>query len=396
MTFIEPVVILVIFSLSFILIRKNFNAAIYLMLILSVLLHKELFSFFRWDLLPIRMFTFALLCSFAVDIVIKVISKSGRSEIARGYFKNPFVLLLGTLWLINGASIIFSLNLKASILLYGFFTTMVIAFITLYKKLENDPSQSLKYIKFYISLAFLLTLFGYFQYYLYTSTGKIIGALWNVPNNFPRIGATFWDVNHYGAFLAALLPVSAAFVLIEKKLKSKIYYFIISTSLLVSLLITNSRTAWIMAFISFITFLLVLLITRFGKKGILILLTPLVAISITVSVMYSQKDSPFRAAVKQYFHYRLDSFDSHILLLTGTFEIFQEHPILGGGYGGFFEHFSKTKSGPIFFGRDPVALTTRVPAHTIWGEVMADTGAVGFGYFCFLLCLSWGRFCMRQ
>jgi 4-amino-4-deoxy-L-arabinose transferase-like glycosyltransferase len=105
-------------------------------------------------------------------------------------------------------------------------------------------------------------------------------------------------------------------------------------------------------------------------------------------IEYSVKSSPFRAKVKQYFHYRMDSFDSHMLLLTGTIQIFEKYPLIGGGYGSFFEHFSKTKIAPTYFGRDPAALNTRVPAHTIWGELLAETGILGFTafvIFCILI-----------
>jgi len=82
----------------------------------------------------------------------------------------------------------------------------------------------------------------------------------------------------------------------------------------------------------------------------------------------------------------MDSFDSHMLLLTGAFQVFEKYPVLGGGYGSFFEHFSKTDIAPVYFGRDPAALNTRVPAHTIWGELLSETGILGF--------LSFVSFCI--
>ncbi len=386
----EPISITAIFIISFLLVRKNFNLALYLLLILSVFLHKELFSFFKWDLLPVRIFMFALLCSFAVDIALKLVSKRDREKLFNKYSKSIPVILLFGLWIVNGLSLYFSLNLKASALLFGFFTCVVALFILVFDRLHNDEDATLKYIKAYVFIAFALTLFGYFQAYLYGTSGKIIGALWNVPNNIPRIGALFWDINHYGAFLAALLPISSVLVLIEKKRSSKIAYLIISLSLLAGVLLTNSRSAWIMLFVSFLIFMLALLYRRFGKKGILLLFISLAVLSATVAVAYSQKNGLFRFYVKQYFHYRIDSFDSHVLLLRGTFEIFQKYPILGGGYGGFFEHFSKTEVGPEFFGRDPAAFTTRVPAHTIWGEVLSGSGIFGIGFFILFVGLIVG------
>lgn len=389
-TFIEPLSIFAIFIISFILIRKNFDLALYLLLLLSVLLHKELFSFYIWDLLPIRIFMFSILCSFSIDLVLQSVNNEKRKLIVARYFKSVPVVLLFGMWFVNGLSLYFSLNLKASLLLYGFFTCVVVLFILIFERLGKDASAALKYLKTYVFIVFGLTIFGYFQYYLYTTTGKIIGALWNIPNNIPRIGATFWDINHYAALLAALLPISSVFILIEKKIALRIVYAFVSVSLLISLLLTNSRSAWIMIAVSFVIFALALLNNFFGKKGIVTLLLFFAVITCGAGAAYSQKDGAFRKYIRDYFHYRVDSFDSHVLLLQGSFEIFQEYPILGGGYGGFFEHFSKTDVGLNFFGRDPAAFTTRVPAHTIWGEVLSGSGVLGFGLFLLFVCLVLG------
>ncbi len=397
MNFIEPLSIFAIFFSSFYLIKKRLDIAIYLMLLLSVLLHKELFSFFRWDLLPIRIFMFALLGVYCVELVQFFVDKIIKKEKPRKFLNleldSPYLVLLITFWIVCGVSIIFSLNLKASILLYGFLTTMVMFFSKFFSEYRNKPELIEKYLKFYIGVAFALTLFGYFQLYLYSATGKIIGAFWNVPGKLSRVGTLFWDVNHYGAFLAALTPLAGILFLTtkvtdKKTLVEKIFYFIATLSLTISLIITNSRSAWIMALVTFLTFVLILLVKKFGAKGILILAIPIIVGISAVGFMYSQKSSPVRAYIKQYLHYRLDSFDSHMLLLQGAFEIFQKYPILGGGYGGFFEHFSKTNIALVFFGRDPVAITNRVPAHTIWGEALANTGGLGFSvYLAFVLSI---------
>ncbi len=381
----EPISIFIIFGISLYLIKTRFDISIYLLMIFSVFVHKELFSFYLWDLMPVRIYMFALLTAFCLELTQnlyqKIIKKDKYLVNWRDYVNNPYIIILILLWLINGLSIIFSFNLKASILLYGFFTTVVVLFIKILANNSNRAELMEKYLKFYIFLGFILSIFGYFQLWLYQSTGHIIGSLWNVPGKLSRVGATFWDVNHYGAFLAALIPLVFVFFWTTKVRLQKIYYFIVLLSLIATLLITNSRSAWIMEFVAFVSFALILMIKKFGTKGILILLLPIILFFASIGFMYAQKSSPVRATIKQYMHYRVDSFDSHFLLLQGAFEIYQTYPILGGGYGGFFEHFSKTKVAPTFFGRDPAALTARVPAHTIWGEVLSDTGSIGFAIF---------------
>lgn len=379
-------VIFLIFVLSYILISKNFKIAIYLLLVLSVLLHKELFSFFRWDLMPIRAFMLALVCVGITKIYIWLFKTDKKKKLQDlSIFKDPFILLVILLWLVRGISIIFSKNLQSSLLLYSFFTTIVVLVIYLVTFLKKNPQEIEKYLKFYILLVFGLTLFGYFQYYLYSTTGKIIGAFWNIPGNIARVGATFWDVNHYGALLAATLPISCMYVLYTKAWKGKLFYLFVSLSILVTLFLTNSRTSWIIDGVAGLTFAAVFMIKKFGFKSLKYLFITLLLITLPLLREYSIKDSKFRAEIKQYFHYRMDSFDSHFMLLTGAFQIFAKYPILGGGYGGFFEHFSQTDIAPTFFGRDPAALNTRVPAHTIWGEAMAETGVIGLSIWSFIV-----------
>ncbi len=159
------------------------------------------------------------------------------------------------------------------------------------------------------------------------------------------------------------------------------------------LLLTNSRSAWIIAFVAFLSFLIIQLVRRWGFKGIYAVLLVIALASGLFFMEYKDKSSPVRAYVKDYFHYRIDSFDSHFMLLTGALQILEKFPYLGGGYGSFYEHFSETEIAPIYFGRDPISLTSglRAPGHSIWGEVAAETGWIGisaFALFVFLLVSS--------
>lgn len=383
---IEVISILLIFFLCYFLILKNFNYSVYLLLVLSVLLHKELFSFYSWNLMPIRAYMLALLCA-SITYLYLYFTKNKNFKEPLKRTKDPVFISLIVLWVIRGVSIIFSMNIQASLLLYAFFTTIVFLCGYLYLNIKENPETVLKFIKFYIYLVFGLTIFGYVQILVLKFTGVTIGALWSIPGNIPRVGATFWDVNHYGALLSALIPVLGVFILTEKCIKKKLFYIVMFLSMCMSLLLTNSRSAWIMAFITFIAFICILLVRKFGLKGILYLIITLTVITLPLLNEYSIKSSPFRAKIKQYFHYRMDSFDSHFLLLTGAVQVFEKYPVLGGGYGSFFEHFSKTKVAPTYFGRDPAAFNTRVPAHTIWGELVSETGVLGLMAFLIITAL---------
>ena len=382
---IELIIIFLIFLLSLYIVLTRYDLSIYLLLFLSVLLHKELFSFYRWDLMPIRAFMFSVV----IGSIIKLFIYYKKNRTWKHIFpklKDPVFISLFILWLIRGISLLFSKNIQASLLLFAFFTTIIFLSSYLLFELKDKPDKIMHFLKVYLFITFGLSIFGYLQLLILQTTGITIGALWSIPGNIARVGTVFWDVNHYGALLSAMIPISLVMLVLSKDIKNKAFYFIIFLSLSGSLFLTNSRSAWIMGGVSFLVFLTLMLIRRYGLKGILYIFISVVLISTPFLYEYSIKSSPFRAKIKQYFHYRMDSFDSHMLLLTGAFQVFEKYPVLGGGYGSFFEHFSKTDIAPVYFGRDPAALNTRVPAHTIWGELLSETGILGF--------LSFVSFCI--
>jgi O-antigen ligase len=362
------------------LIYRDFKLALYVLLILSILLHKQLFSIYRWDIMPVRLF----MVSFMVYVAYRVFRwyrGGGTVSQAVEFFKQPFVLFLVLLWVIRGISIVFSQNLPASLSLYAFFTTVVVLGLFLYRNFSDRPADLLKYLKTYIILTFILSLFAIFQFYTHLTYGWVFGALWAVPDNLPRVGASFWDVNHFGGMLAGILPVIAAFVLISKKLSHRLFYIATFFPVVLALLMTNSRTSWISAAVSFTLLTTILFIRWFRSRGLLAVLVALILVSSPFLIEYNREGSPFRQYVKDYFHYRIDSFDAHFMLLEGSGEIFDRYPYLGGGYGSFFEHFSETEIAAEFFERDPAAFSVRVPAHTIWGELAAETGIAGLLIF---------------
>ena len=381
------ITISLIFISSYILIFRQFKLSLYVLLVLSVLTHKELFSFYRWDLMPVRIFMLALLCVGVTKIYLHVVKNRSIKSLLP-FLKDPFILTILIIWFVRGLSIIFSKNLQASLLLYGFFTTIVSLGLFIYLTFKDKPGEVIKYLKFYSYVVFAITLFGFIQLYYFYKTGNVIGAMWPVPGKIPRIGTLFWDVNHFGALLAALLPALCSFVITEKSLKKKALNILMILIYSLFLFLTNSRTAWMIAGFSFLFFATMLMMKRFGSKGILYIFIAIILLISPFVHEYTKKKSEFRRQVRDAFHYRIDSFDSHLMLLTGAYQIFEKYPYLGGGYGSFFEHFSKTKIAPEFFTRDTAALSNRVPAHTIWGESLSETGVIGTVPFVFFFLMA--------
>jgi O-antigen ligase len=381
----EILILILLFIFSFLLVRRDLKLSLFVLLILSVLLHKQLFSIYQWDFLPVRIFMAAFLLLFAVRF-LAWLRKGGTLKQTIGFLQEPFVLVLVLLWAVRGVSIIFTQNFIASMFLFAFFTTMVVLGLVLYKHFYQKPQEILTYVKTYIFIMFALSLVALLQFVLYLRYEIIFGALWDIPGHWPRVGSLFWDVNHFGALLAGLLPVAGALVLASDRLKHRVLYLLMLIPMTGALFFTNSRTSWLSAGVALGIFLALLFVRQFKTKGVLLFLLGTVLVLIPVIYEYNNPESPFRARVRQHFNYRVDSFDAHLLLIKGSVQIFDSLPVLGGGYGGFFEHFGDTEISTVYFYRDPAAFTTRVPAHTVWGEVLAETGAVGmFVFISFLL-----------
>ena len=371
----ELIFIALIFGLSLAVLFTDAKKALYILLALSVLLHKELFSIYAWNILPVRVFMGALTV-FILVMGVKKLKTAGLTDFRR-QLVDPVAVFLGAFLVIAGVSMIFSKNLPASMSVYAFLVTIFGLYFFLKLVFLGDRLAVLKSIKIYIIIGFMLSLIGFIQIWVYKDFNFIFGAFWNVPGHMPRIGSLFWDVNHFAGLLVLLLPTAWVLVL-TSPWKQKLLFLIASISMTVTLVLTNARSGWIAAGLAGVVFVLLLVYRKFRYKGLGVVFAFIITFFGLVLWQYLDKQSPIRREIRQYFHYRLDSFDSHFLLLTGAWQVFEKYPILGGGYGSFFEHFAKAKISATFFARDPAALNTRVPAHSIWWELLAETGVVGF------------------
>lgn len=225
----ELIVLLLIFIFSIVLVWVNLRFSIIVLLFLSVLLHKEVFSIYMWDILPVRVFMFAFLAVNIVKLLFWFKSQNSYDKALGKIFKflkDPFVFLLYLLWLVRGISILYSKEIVASIFLLGFFTTIVCLGYVLFYLLKDKREEILKLLKLYLYIAFGLCLVTGLQIFSYYKLDFIFGAFWNVPGHLPRIGSLFWDVNHFGALLSLLLPFLGGLFLISKSWKERFVYLI--------------------------------------------------------------------------------------------------------------------------------------------------------------------------
>ncbi len=402
----EIILATVLFVLCFLLIRYKFYLSLTIGLILSALLHKELFSIYLWDLLPIRIF----MVSFLVSSLWDFYKYNKFSWKFLDYLKDPFILINVLLVITKLASIFNSLSLSSSIFLNIFFINISVFLITIYIRLKDF--ELLRLMKNYVFISVVMSLITFVQLYFYFQYSFLFGAVLNVAGSsvdvpdfaftgtyftevlkiivMTRVGSLFWDVNHFGGFIASTLILAFAFLLTSKDKKNILVYLFSFLILGLVLFLTNSRSAWILSLVSFFVFFISLIYRKVGKKGLIYAFSFLTLLTVFLTFQYQDRDSWFREKVKSYFHYRLDSFDSHFLLLRGTVNVFDKYQLIGGGVGSFFEHFKSTETADEFLRRDPAGLSVKVPAHTIWGEAIAETGLFGLLSFVLLVLLLLG------
>jgi len=403
----EIIIASLLFIVFLLLIRINFFLSVVVALFLSTLIHKELFSIYIWDLMLIRVAMLAYVVSYFFDFI-----KFNKFSLKfLKYLNDPFIFLILMFVVSKFLSLPYSLNFQSSFFLAVFYLAISLFVLTLYVKL--DFNQVLKLIKSYIGIALFLSLITFVQMYFYFNHSFLFGAILNIAGKNPifpefnlsfeyftellklivmtRVGSLFWDVNHFGGFLASLiLPAGVFWVAAREKFEKN---FFLAATLIMSLVLflTNSRSAWLLFGVAVLVFLISFVSKKYGVKGIALFLSLILVVSVFLTFLYLDKDSLFRFKVRSYFHYRMDSFDSHFLLLNGTVQVFDKFPILGGGVGSFFEHFKSTPLADEFLRRDPAGLNVKVPAHTIWGEVLAETGVFGMFFFVLLVLFIIGN-----
>lgn len=382
--------LLAIFFLCIFLAYEDLRSAFIFLLLVSPLLHKEVFSLVRWDTLPVRIVMLSLIATCIFKFLLWFKKKRDYTEIKK-YALDPMFILLALLWIVRAVSLVNSRNLQASLLLLAFYTTMVFLYVLIsYLAKRYGEKFILSNIKFYSLIAFATAVVGLLQFVLDREFGIIFGALWRIPGKLSRVGSVFWDVNHYGGYLSSIIPITIGLFLISKSKTSKLFYAFTSLFMSVILLLTNSRSAWIGFGVSLLIIFLTLFISKFKTKGLIYICIALFLFFIPLFKAYRTPASPLREKINAYLQYRGDSFASHFMLLQGSFAIFSSHPIIGGGYGSFFEHFKETSVAATYYSRDPAALSVRVPAHSIWGEVLAETGVSGMFLFVLFVVLLLG------
>lgn len=385
-----------IFVLSLVLGLKNLRISFFLLILLSPLVHKELFSLGGiWDLLPIRV-AFGGVAVSSIYHFYNWYKSVGRkrflSRIIETFKNDPFLLLLIALWFLRGLWIKKSASYDDSFKLFIFYSSIVgiyLIFRNLYRK--HGLKFILRSINIYLAVGLFTALIAVLQYYLRICCRFSVGGVWVVPGYTPRLGSTFWDVNHFGGYLITMIPILFAMVFIKRDSRLKtVYYFLFASFLSLILFYTQSRSSWLGLIVGFSISLVLYYFLRL-KKVLFAFAISLVIATTGFFSFAAYKGISITDRVASFMHYRLDSTDTHLLLLDGAAEVYFNNFLLGAGYGNFDHAFRGTVTSDIYFNREPRLKDMKVPPHSVWGEVLAETGSVGitlYSLFAILILAS--------
>lgn len=380
---------------------SNFQAAGYLFKFLKLSLlffvvtlplqNRDLFSFFGTRLFPPRLILIEIILLMAVlglFLVIKSGDVQGSVRHFLAYLWRDYLFrILFLLWVVRVISLAETLNLKASLSLMLFYTSMIALYVILRFVREKDHKFLGKIFNFYIFTVALVGAFGFIQALLSPFGFRFPGVL--VGSTFIRIPATFYDANHLPPYLLTGLPYIFVLSLRETRPWLKYILYILTGILSLVVFLTFSRSGVISFSVVFLFFVSYFIKMRYWRK--LSFLAGICAVIVLLIFISSKTNLSFVKRAASIFDLQDKSTVAHGILLYGGFEIWQRNPIFGVGYGGFSEAFRATQLGKEHAYFDP-ATQVRLPIHSIWLETLAETGIIGFSIYLSLMIIVAEKF----
>lgn len=291
----------------------------------------------------------------------------------------PLKLLLALL-LVRVISIKSSLNISASVSLLLFYLSIIALYMVLKFVYDREPDFLTKLLRLHLITVSAVVLFGLLQLILSFFGIRLPGVL--VGSTFVRIPATFYDANHLPPYLLTAFPAIFIYFFYAKKEYQKFFLGILLSFFALVLLFTFSRSGFLSFSAAFLILGLVFLKRCYWQKVLTVFSVFLFAL--VVIFLTSQTQLSIFKRLSSVFNIEDKSTVAHGLLAYGGLELLRESPIIGLGYGSFSEHFRRSAIGrehAIF----DTAIEVRIPAHSIWLEVLVETGLLGFTIYLWFM-----------
>ncbi len=381
------------------------NILITALVLLLPLSHKEAFSVYDPDLVWSKIAL--ILCALGG---LYVLSKNLKT-----YLHDVFFIFLSLIVFFQLLSLFSTYGMSDSLRFIGFQISVLFLYVFVKDFLIRFKEAPAKIITLYTITIVYLVLFVTRQIYLQENFGRATGGVWPVPGYPTRYGGTFWDVNHFAAYLAAafflitgflvdnalrrsheqeLSPIRRGVLYLALKFKGfslpkiaqvsriKLFWTFLAVLFIpVGLKLSGSRSASL-GFLAggFVFFYLLIAGRKNLRKSIsspsfysgLGLVLTLIPVGLIVFLTES---------LRKAFLYRAVSFYAHLFLLkVGIITGFQNF-IWGVGVNAFSDYFKHSKFADAYYYIDRAALNLKLPLHNLWLETWVETGLLSFVIF---------------
>lgn len=329
-----------------------------------------------------------------------------------GMKKTISFLFIYTLLLFYILSVLFNqVNIDSYFLLlfYILIFGLLPLFIYLFKQVNDFKNL---FIQNWLAIGLFTMVIQYLQYIALNIYNFKFASVWPIYSKEgflleARYGSIFWDINHYGAYLSSLsfiMLYQIAKIIIDKGYslkhsfqdrKIQILSFLYCL-ILISLLLTKSRSSLFGLVLSFIILFIISQTKRFMlivKSINKIRLTFLIILILSVGIYSIAKSAN---QLNSLFQGRSESIWAHKFLLEQGVKIAADNPIFGIGLYNFKNIFKELPEISLYQYVDPINIDNGLPLHSIWIELMAETGIASFIlYITFIIVFNY-LFIVRQ
>lgn len=197
----------------------------------------------------------------------------------------------------------------------------------------------------------------------------------NVYSRFFRVNSIFYDPNILGRYLALALLITVAVAWLWRgNARVLVACGVVAAIDAAALVVTFSRSSALMLMVG----LLIMALRMFGWRRTLVTAAIMAVLGGGVAIATS---SQVRAALTS--TERLDKVsEGRFDLVGGGVDIFQQHPVAGGGLGSFATDYSNLLS------ERELRKTRVVISHNAPVTILSEEGAVGFGLFVWLCVIA--------
>jgi 4-amino-4-deoxy-L-arabinose transferase-like glycosyltransferase len=376
-------------ALYFVLAKKDFVKSIYYLIPLVPLDNRIYFDFGFARATPVRWAILGVVLSF----VFLNFRKINLADIKTRVLEDKVLGILLFVWAFRLLSLIWSWDIKSSLEINLFFTEIVLIYVLVKNAFDQKKEEFLfKALKIYFGIGTALAFWSPIQYYFYKFQDRILPGVWPLINSPVRVGSLFWDINHYGVFSAGVLFIGIAHILSSKSKRAIFGLLAPLFMILISFGMTLSRSAFLGFSAGFIFFILGCALARKYK---LLIIGGVFLGTLAFGGYFLVKNNIVVVPKKLYerffslnFSYRVwdDSINAHSALILGSWQILEDNPVIGGGYGSFDKRFRNVPVSKSYFDLDPVK-DAKIPAHSFIFEPLSATGFIGGVPFYALMAL---------